>query len=426
MTYSQGIEFLYGLGSFGIKPGLETTLKLAALSGSPHRSLRFIHVAGTNGKGSTCAMLECIYRTAGLRVGLFTSPHLCTFRERIQVDRVMISEDDAARWIAELRAQCAEFPDGAHPTFFELVTVMALGYFAEQKCDLVILETGLGGRLDSTNIVTPLASVITNVQMDHQQWLGSTLREIALEKAGIIKEGVPVVTGAADPEVFAVLADVARRKASRLIRVGESDARTLPIRELPFPLMGDHQLINAAVALATVEVVSPLIPVPARAADAALQQVQWPGRFQVVRPGIGRAVVLDCAHNPAGAVTLRSALQKQFGSVLVTLVFGVMKDKEWTEMFKILVPLAGRICLTSIRSNRAVDPLVLREHCQQINPYAEVLVCADAADALRQCTNDSLVVVTGSVFLVGEAMEALGLSASQASERGLNDTSPRP
>ena len=141
MTYSQGIEFLYGLGSFGIKPGLETTLKLAALSGSPHRSLRFIHVAGTNGKGSTCAMLECIYRTAGLRVGLFTSPHLCTFRERIQVDRVMISEDDAARWIAELRAQCAEFPDGAHPTFFELVTVMALGYFAEQKCDLVILET---------------------------------------------------------------------------------------------------------------------------------------------------------------------------------------------------------------------------------------------------------------------------------------------
>ena len=279
MTYSQGIEFLYGLGSFGIKPGLETTLKLAALSGSPHRSLRFIHVAGTNGKGSTCAMLECIYRTAGLRVGLFTSPHLCTFRERIQVDRVMISEDDAARWIAELRAQCAEFPDGAHPTFFELVTVMALGYFAEQKCDLVILETGLGGRLDSTNIVTPLASVITNVQMDHQQWLGSTLREIALEKAGIIKEGVPVVTGAADPEVFAVLADVARRKASRLIRVGESDARTLPIRELPFPLMGDHQLINAAVALATVEVVSTLIPVPARAADAALQQVHWPGRF---------------------------------------------------------------------------------------------------------------------------------------------------
>src|SRR3954464_8897433 len=218
MTYAEAIQFLYGLRWFGAKFGLENTFKLAELAGNPQKRLRFIHVAGTNGKGSTCAMLESIYRTAGLRVGLFTSPHLVSFGERIQVNRQPISEPDVARLVAEVQrllaqgwpATSAGTPHSSaepHPTFFEVVTVIALQYFAEQKCDLVIWETGLGGRLDATNIVTPLASVITNIQFDHEKWLGHTLRAIAAEKAGIIKPNVPIVTAAAAGDAFAVIRD---------------------------------------------------------------------------------------------------------------------------------------------------------------------------------------------------------------------------
>src|SRR5881628_575066 len=243
MLYNQAIEFLYELRLFGAKLGLENTRKLAEMAGNPQQRLRFIHVAGTNGKGSTCAMLESIYRAAGLRVGLFTSPHLVSFRERIQVNRQLLSESDVVRLVAYLREQSRagvspapeaergcpthgreatvepqEIPTSAGrldpygiqtrvvldrrdacPTFFEFVTVMALNYFAEQNCDLVIWETGMGGRLDATNIVTPLVSVITNIQFDHQQWLGHTLAQIAAEKAGIIKPGLPVVTATDAP-----------------------------------------------------------------------------------------------------------------------------------------------------------------------------------------------------------------------------------
>ena len=205
VNYSEAIQFLYGLRLFGAKFGLENTFKLAALAGNPQEKLRFIHVAGTNGKGSTCAMLESIYRAAGLRVGLFTSPHLVSFRERIQVNRQLISENEVVRLVEELQPLLKQFPAGHHPTFFEVVTVMALKFFAEQKCDLVIWETGLGGRLDATNIVTPLASVITNIAFDHQQWLGDTLEKIAAEKAGIIKPGVPAVTATDEPEALAVM-----------------------------------------------------------------------------------------------------------------------------------------------------------------------------------------------------------------------------
>src|SRR5437879_5865788 len=238
IIYPQAIQFLYALRLFGLKLGLENTFKLAALAGNPQKKLRFIHVAGTNGKGSTCAMLESIYRAAGLRVGLFTSPHLVSFRERIQVNRELIGEADVVRLVAELREQCrtgfqpvstvkSTGPEqgdrrDACPTFFEVVTVMALRYFKEQKCDLVIWETGMGGRLDATNIVTPLASVITNIDFDHQEWLGDTLAKIACEKAGIIKPGVPVITATDASEALEVIEQTARKKTAPLTRVGQA------------------------------------------------------------------------------------------------------------------------------------------------------------------------------------------------------------
>ncbi len=227
MTYAEAIHFLYDLRLFGLKLGLENTFKLAALAGNPQERLRFIHVAGTNGKGSTCAMLESIHRTAGLRVGLFTSPHLVSFRERIQVDRQLMSEADVTRLVSELRPLLKQFPADHHPTFFEVVTVMALRHFAERQCDLVIWETGMGGRLDATNIVTPLASVITNIGFDHQQWLGDTLAKIASEKSGIIKPGVPVITATDEPEALAVVEETAKRLAAPLTKVAQDESKAV-------------------------------------------------------------------------------------------------------------------------------------------------------------------------------------------------------
>src|SRR5215469_11736841 len=280
MTYPEAIQFLYGLRLFGAKFGLENTFKLAELAGNPEHQLRFIHVAGTNGKGSTCAMIESIYRAAGLRVGLFTSPHLVSFRERIQIDRQLISEADVVRLVEQLRPLLKEFPEDHHPTFFESVTIMALRYFAEQQCEFVIWETGLGGRLDATNIVTPLASVITNIHYDHQKWLGETLAEIAGEKAGIIKPGVPVITAAEAPDAIKVIEETARMNQVPLVRVMPAESDAPPLDRLQLPLPGRHQRMNAAVALAVVRQLGPLLPVSDSAIHDGLSNVYWPGRLQ--------------------------------------------------------------------------------------------------------------------------------------------------
>src|SRR6267142_5150116 len=278
MTYTAAIDFLCQLQIFGAKLGLENTRKLAELAGNPHHRLRFIHVAGTNGKGSTCAMLESIYRAAGLRVGLFTSPHLVGFSERIQINRQLINAAEIIRLVSEMQPLLTQFPAEQHPTFFEVVTVMALRYFAEQDCDLVIWETGLGGRLDATNIVTPLASVITNIGFDHQQWLGDKLEKIAAEKAGIIKPGIPVVTAIDAPEALYMIETVAQKNGSPLTRVGKNPVSGVP---LAVSLPGDHQKLNAALALATVEVLKKQIPVVEEKIREGLTGVNWPGRLQL-------------------------------------------------------------------------------------------------------------------------------------------------
>ena len=262
----------------GLGGRLDATNIVMPLAGNPQDRLRFIHVAGTNGKGSTCAMLESIYRAAGLRVGLFTSPHLISFRERIQVNRQLIPEAAVVRLVGELQPLLKQFPTGHHPTFFEVVTVMALKFFAEQKCDLVIWETGLGGRLDATNIVTPLAGIITNIQFDHQQWLGDTLAKIAAEKAGIIKPDVPVITAADEPEALAVIEKTAGEKHAPLIKVGQASSLSSAGKMPAPPLIGDHQRLNAALALATVEGLQDKIPVSDAAMRNGLQNVNWPGR----------------------------------------------------------------------------------------------------------------------------------------------------
>jgi dihydrofolate synthase/folylpolyglutamate synthase len=422
MTYTEAIQFLYGLRLFGAKFGLENTRHLADLAGRPQERLRFIHVAGTNGKGSTCAMLESIYRAAGLRVGLFTSPHLVSFAERMQVNRQMISEAEVVRLTSEMQALCRGFSEAAHPTFFEAVTVMALRWFAEQRCDLVIWETGLGGRLDATNIVTPLASVITNIGLEHQQWLGDTVEQIAAEKAGIIKPGVPVITAAQPGQGLEVIEATAKASRSPITTVDAAAANQPPLNSLELPLRGPHQRINAATAIATVRALAAQLPVSDDAIRAGLGSVYWPGRMQRTVTAYGSQVLLDGAHNPDGAAALRAALLAEFPDARPTLILGVFRDKDTVRMCQTLAPLAGRLILTAVQSERSEEPANLVSACRQANPSAPVEQCANLADALALAARDPLVVIAGSLYLIGEAMELLHLATARpCDEKGLNE-----
>ena len=422
MNYSEAIQFLYGLQIFGANFGLKTPRRLAALAGNPEKKLRFIHVAGTNGKGSTCAMLESIYRSAGLRVGLFTSPHLVSFRERIQVNRKLILENDVARLVSEIQTSLENFPADAHPTFFEVVTILALKFFEGQKCDLVIWETGLGGRLDATNIVTPLASVITNIALDHEQWLGTTLEKIAAEKAGIIKPGIPVVTATDEKSALAVIKKIAREKNAPLIKVAQG-SRLRAAGTAALPLLGEHQKTNATLALATVDALQIQIPLSEVKIQEGLAGVNWPGRLQLVeRPG-GQKFLLDGAHNVAGAKVLREALEKDFPVKKRTLILGILQDKNWREICEILSPLAVKIFVVPVASQRTACPNKLAEVCGAKNPAVKVFAEASLAEALKKAADAKFVVITGSLYLIGEALEQLGVLTADKNERGLNEWS---
>jgi dihydrofolate synthase/folylpolyglutamate synthase len=417
MRYADAIQFLYGLQLFGAHFGLERVQKLAALAGNPQDKLRFIHVAGTNGKGSTCAMLEGIYRASGLRVGLFTSPHLVSFRERIQVNRQLISESEIVRLVAEIQSLLKEFSSDNHPTMFEVVTVMALKYFAEQKCDLVIWETGLGGRLDATNIVTPLASVITNIALDHTEWLGDTREKIAAEKAGIIKPGVPVVTAESQPEALAVIERTALEKQVVLTQISNFQSSISNL-----PLLGEHQKTNAALALAAVEILQPQIPVSKNQIAGGLQNVIWPGRLQLIGRG-GQKILLDGAHNVAGAETLRATLEKDFAGHRPVFIFGALADKKWPNICRLLAPLAAKVFTVPVASQRTATAEELAGGFQSVAPNLFVQAKPNLVEALNASKDEPFVVITGSLYLVGEALELLGFSPDGTGERGLNEWS---
>ncbi len=413
MTYPDAIKFLYDLQLFGARLGLDNTFRLAQLMGNPQSRLRFIHVAGTNGKGSTCAMLESIYRAAGLRVGLFTSPHLISFRERIQVNRQLIAEQQVIEQVQAIREVLENFSKERPPTFFEVVTVIALRYFAAEKCDLVIWETGLGGRLDATNIVRPLASVITNVQVDHEKWLGETIERIAAEKAGIIKMRVPVFTSAEDPIARGVMAATAASEQAPLFAISK------PLDGIDLPLPGDHQRLNAALAKAVVRYLADQIPVNDETIRVGLQTVSWPGRLQLIQRG-AQAILLDGAHNPAGAEMLRAAIQQHHAGKLPTLILGIMRDKDHVAMCNILAPIAKRIVACTVASDRTADAHQLAKQCALVNPDADVTTADSLEAAFQRTVNDAFVVVTGSLHFVGHALQLL-CPTDYPDERALNE-----
>jgi dihydrofolate synthase/folylpolyglutamate synthase len=423
MTYPAALDYLGRVRRFGMKLGLETMHELARALGSPQDRLRFIHIAGTNGKGSTAAFCESCLRAAGFRVGLYTSPHLVSVRERIQINRVPITEADFGLGMEIVEKAGAQSEQ--EPTFFELMTALALWYFAREKVDWVVWETGLGGRLDATNIVKPAVCIITNIGLDHQQYLGQTLAEIAAEKAGIIKEGVSVVCGAEIEDAASVIRETAISRGSDVTFIhGRVKLENLGLRgckqlariqghEFELGLIGSHQILNAACAWEALRGLTPRENL--RLSDEILAHgltgTEWPGRFEVLSEH--PLIVIDGAHNPAGMKMLietwRVFLEAKFGwrpeqiDGRARIVFGSVVDKDISEMAQLLRPIAKEVALVRLANERSADPRQLASAFEGLP-----VQCYDSADdawqTMQNVDSSSVTLITGSLFLVGEML----------------------
>jgi dihydrofolate synthase/folylpolyglutamate synthase len=416
MTYSTAVAYLYRLQKHGIKLGLTTMTAMMSRLGMPQTRYRTLHIAGTNGKGSTAAMAAAVLQAAGYRVGLYTSPHLVEFRERIRVNGEMIAELQVAQLTEQLQVLCQ--PD-LSPTFFEYTTAMAFQHFADSEVDVAVLEVGLGGRFDATNVVAPMACAITTISLDHQEYLGTTRSSIAFEKAGIIKPEVPVVVGRLDDDAWETIEQVARERQAPMFRL-DKDFRTegkTPQRfsyrglgvqydGLTCALEGRHQLDNAACALALLGAAAPQgITVAAEAVRAGLRAVNWAGRLEVVdrRP----TILLDGAHNPAAVKALADYLacgDRSYRSHPIVLVLGMMRDKDHRGFFEPLKGLVDEVVLTQADLPRAATALELQASLEDLLPRPHVVPSPGDAMALAKqlATPDGLVCVTGSLMLVGE------------------------
>jgi dihydrofolate synthase / folylpolyglutamate synthase len=462
--YDQALSYLYNLQKFGIKLGLSKTENLLKAFNNPHRTLNCLHIAGSNGKGSVAAMLASIYSRAGYKVGLFTSPHLVDFRERFQINGRLISRSRTLDLIREIQEKADQEEP---PTFFEFITAMALIYFFREKVDLAIMEVGLGGRLDATNIIDPLITVITTIALEHQDYLGKTLENIAWEKAGIIKPGVPLVTGVGQKKALEQIEAICRERQSPIYRAGR-DFRTrklgkgkfsyfgfrisdcemkepsgvrrsafvegkygrsnrldteylMPhknkdresitplsaignpqLKGLQLALRGDYQIKNAALVLAVVGLLQKEYPVKERKIREGLSKVSWPGRMEVLseRPWI----VLDGAHNPGAMKALAETLPQSFFYQKLFLVFGMMKDKNIKQTLNYITPLAKHILLTRAEYDRSADPEDLKQYFNKDRPRPRVFPTIPLAitQALKEAGPKDLILITGSLFVVGE------------------------
>ena len=396
MNYPAALGWLYATQITGIKLGLDTVRRM--LDAVAFRTdAKILHVAGTNGKGSVCAMLDAVCRAQGLRTGLYTSPHLVSFRERVRLDGRPIPESSVAEGLTRLKELTTDWD--VSPTFFELATVLALDWLQDQHVDVIILETGLGGRLDATNALTPAVSVLTPIDFDHMAWLGDTLEAIAGEKAGIIKPRVPVVSAPQEPEAAAVVARVAAEQNAPLHVVTDP----LPA-DWPLALPGTHQRVNAALALAALDAAGIVTTETAR--HAGLAQVEWPGRFQRLENG---KVILDGAHNPAAARRLARTWHEEYGDHhRATVIAGMMGDKDIPAVCRALAPLAARVVAVPVRNPRAAPPGEIQAAFASVAPGLETSVAASVEDALDRARGfPEVTLVTGSFFLVGEALALL-------------------
>lgn len=388
------LDWLYGTQMFGVKLGLENTQKLLSSLQLPAPEQRFIHVAGTNGKGSVCAFLHSILKAAQIRCGLFTSPHLVQFNERIQDAQRMIGHKEIREGLTKLQTLVKDWDP--HPTFFELTYALALDWFRERKSDWVVLETGMGGRLDATNTIKPQVTIITSIGMDHMAMLGQTLKEIATEKAGIIKPGIPVVTIKQHPEAMDVLSRTARERGAPLHVV------TTPVRGMELGLAGQHQIWNAAMAVTALRVAGLKVQDPA--IRQGLKHVVWPARFQSLDKE--SKVILDGAHNIDSCEQLvRTWIQKYPGEK-ACLVFGAASDKDIKALIRALQPIAASWHFTDFKSPRAAPAKELLEIQQSTFGDAVPAYLHPSADAaiLAARKRPQRVLITGSLYLAGEVL----------------------
>jgi dihydrofolate synthase/folylpolyglutamate synthase len=429
MTYEEALAFWYGRVNYEVRaagPGdlkLERMRALLRLLGDPHDRVRLVHVTGTKGKGSTCAMLAAVLRAAGYRVGLFTSPHLEHVEERVQVDGVPISHAELAARMEEVAdAMRALDPHGPPVTFFEIGTAIGFLHFCYRRCDVAVIEVGLGGRFDSTNVCNPLVSVVTNVGFDHMAQLGNTLEAIAFEKAGVIKRRVPVVSGVTQEGPREVVRKIAAEMGAPLWEV-ETDFRwewvgrnrvwsvvvTTPrtrYGDLTIGLWGDHQAANAAVAVAAIERLRETgMPISDDAIADGLRSVRWPARVELIsmRPYI----VLDTAHNLPSTEALVNTLRQStaFDAAVKRVVFAVSADKQYREMLRVLAGYFDHFHLTTYGNPRCVPPEKLATALAEVAPgktFTTHATALEAWTAARAAGKDDLICVTGSVFLAGE------------------------
>jgi dihydrofolate synthase/folylpolyglutamate synthase len=429
VTYPDALQYLYGLQRLGIKLGLDNIRRLLDALGNPGRAFRAVHVGGTNGKGSTAALLTAILRAAGHRVGLYTSPHLLDFTERIQVDGEPIGPETVAALTGEVKAAVdAAFPATeddlpSHPTFFEVTTALAFLHFARSRVAWAVVEVGLGGRYDATNVLAPDLALITNVAVEHQDLLGESLEAIAVEKAGIVKAGVPLVSAAAEPALAVLRRSCAERQAP-LLHVPTAYAwrreAALPDgqvfrlrgpggerRDLRIRLLGRHQLANAATAVAAADALRARgVSLPETAVREGLAAGRWPGRLEVV--GERPRILVDGAHNPAACRAVRDFLEEEVPGRRI-LVFGVLKDKDWAGMMATLLPACSAAFLCRPPSDRAADPALLLGTAWGLCP--DVGVVPEVADALAAARTlarpEDTILVAGSLFTAGAALAAL-------------------
>ncbi len=452
MSYQDTVEQLYALGhELASTPSHKFDLAYVRAMldelGHPERRFASVLIAGTNGKGSTAATLSSILRAGGYRTGLYSSPHLVRINERIRVNGEQISDaefgaiHDRVEQTAQRLLQAGKLP--WHPSFFEMLTVMAFEYFASVGVEIAVLEVGMGGRLDATNVVDPLVSVIADISLDHQKYLGETIPEIAREKAGIIRRHGVVVTLPQHPQANDVIghaildAEATGVSAVQYVPPVSPGAATYLAGHAPAapgrsryplsvmgeeilvdsPLVGRHQFRNIALAVATAEQLGQFgFKTTPKQIEQGIRNTQWPGRFQVIPPSAAthqHEMVLDVAHNPAGAWALRSALSENFAGRELTLVFAAMRDKAIQEMADVLFPIAEQVVLTHVNNPRAATTAELVQAASRTGAemYTEDTVAAALRKAHELTKPDGLIVVTGSIFLVGEAMEEMGIRA---------------
>ena len=432
--YNDTLRYLYNLEKFGIVFGLENITWILNLIDNPHKALKAVHIGGTNGKGSVASMLSYILKEGGYRVGKYTSPHLMSFTERITINEEEITEEEIVEITAFIREKIEREDSSRFFTFFDFTTALAFEYFYRKNIDIALIEVGLGGRLDSTNVVEPLADIITNVGLDHTEYLGNNITDIAREKAGIIKDGVPVITGA-EGIAGMVVKEVAEHRNSPVYELGRDfsckkkkeqvmayQGLSRHFEDIFINLQGDHQFINAAMALCTTEVISPLgFHVSDESIYLGMSRVQWHGRLETVREK--PTIILDGAHNPGGMRVLSEFFRTHHTEKKKILVFGVMKDKEYKKMLEEIAPLMDLVIITKPDMERALSPDVLKTLMQsselskgtasttQPLNHLNVLYTQDVKSALEKAKDaagdNDLILITGSLYTIGEAKQII-------------------